>query len=96
MTIANPVLAEILRGSTIESQHRGAFAIVDAQGHVLQSAGDMLKPIFPRSAVKAFQCVPVISSGAADRFGLTEEEIALCCAGSRLHFAQSWYRRSGL
>jgi L-asparaginase II len=80
MTIANPVLAEILRGSTIESQHRGAFVIVDAQGHALQSAGDILKPIFPRSAVKAFQCVPVITSGAADRFGLTEEEIALCCA----------------
>ncbi len=80
MNAANPILAEILRGNTVESQHRGAFAVVGADGQVLQSSGDIRKAIFPRSAVKAFQCVPLIESGAADRFSLNDEEIALCCA----------------
>ena len=37
-------------------------------------------PIFPRSAVKALQALPLIESGAADRLGLSEPEIALACA----------------
>lgn len=77
---SNPVLAEIIRGSIAESVHRGAFVVAQANGRVVLSAGDVHRPVFPRSAVKAFQCVPVIESGASDRFGFTPEEIALCCA----------------
>ncbi len=69
MKSPNPILAEILRGHTVESLHRGAFAIVNSSGLIVQQLGDIAKPIFPRSAVKAFQCVPLIESGAADRFG---------------------------
>jgi L-asparaginase II len=76
----NPVIAEVTRGGIVESRHRGAFIICDTEGNVNLSAGDMAKPIFPRSAIKAFQCMPIIESGAADRFNLTDEEIALCCA----------------
>jgi L-asparaginase II len=76
----NPVIAEILRGRTVESFHRGSFAVVDGKGHLLQSTGDISKPIFPRSAIKAFQCAPLLDSGAATAFALTDEEIALCCA----------------
>ena len=80
MSKPNPIVAEILRGSTVESLHRGAFVVRNSNGAVLASSGDISRPIFPRSAVKAFQCVPVIESGAADRFGFSDEEIALCCA----------------
>ena len=101
MTNPNPVIAEILRGSTVESQHRGSFAVVDAQGQVLRSSGDFRKPMFPRSAVKAFQCVPVIESGAADHFGFSEEEIALCCAShsgeaEHVRVASSILRKAGI
>ena len=101
MTNPNPVLAEILRGPTVESQHRGAFVVVDARGHVLRSAGDIRKAVFPRSAVKAFQCVPVIESGAADHFGLSDEEIALCCAShtgeaEHVRVASSILRKAGI
>jgi L-asparaginase II len=78
--MSNPVIAEVARGSIVESRHTGAFAIVDASGALLRSVGDIDTPIYPRSAIKAFQCLPLIASGAADRYGLTEEEIALCCA----------------
>lgn len=80
MSKSNPIVAEILRGPTVESVHRGAFVVRNSNGAVLASSGNITKPVFPRSAVKAFQCVPVIESGAADQFGFSDEEIALCCA----------------
>jgi L-asparaginase II len=76
----NPVLAIATRGGISESLHRGAFAVSDAAGAIVLSAGDIDTPVFPRSAVKAFQCIPVIESGAAARFGFSDEEIALCCS----------------
>jgi L-asparaginase II len=76
----NPVIAEVTRGGIVESRHRGAFAVVDRSGHVVAAEGGIAASVFPRSAIKAFQCLPVIDSGAADRFGFTAEEIALCCA----------------
>jgi L-asparaginase II len=76
----NPIIAEVTRGGIVESRHTGAFAVVSGEGKIVKSAGDFATPIFPRSAIKAFQCVPVIDSGAADHFGFTEEEIALACS----------------
>lgn len=73
----NPVLAEVTRGSTVESRHRGAAVVVDADGAVVLALGDVEHPTFPRSAVKALQALPLLESGAADRFGLTPAEIAL-------------------
>ncbi len=77
---ANPVLVEALRGGITESQHRGALAIVDVSGRAHTSLGDIERPIFPRSAVKALQALPLVASGAAERFGLTDAELALACA----------------
>ena len=76
----NPVLVEVTRGQAVESLHRGAVAIVDASGGVAASWGDIDRPVFPRSAVKLLQALPLVESGAADRLGLTDEELALACA----------------
>jgi L-asparaginase II len=78
--MTNPVLVEVTRGTTVESKHRGSYVVTNADGKIILSAGDIETPIFPRSAIKAFQCLPVIESGAADHFGLSDDEIALCCA----------------
>jgi L-asparaginase II len=78
--MTNPILAEATRGGIVESHHTGAYAVVDGKGNLLAAAGDIDTPIFPRSAIKALQCLSVIESGAADRFGFTEEELALACA----------------
>ncbi len=78
--MTNPIIAEVYRGSMVESRHRGAFAVVDASGATRAETGDIQTPIFPRSAIKAFQCLPLIKSGAAQHFGLNDEEIALCCS----------------
>jgi L-asparaginase II len=86
---ANPILAEALRGGIVESFHRGALAIVDADGAVHTALGDIERPIFPRSAVKVLQALPLVASGAAEALGLSDEELALACAshGGEPHHA---------
>ena len=76
----NPILVEVWRGSAVESFHRGAYAVVDAAGAVVAARGDITRPVYPRSAIKILQALPLVESGAADRFGLTNDELALACA----------------
>src|SRR5437764_13103384 len=78
--MANPVLVEILRGVVVESHHRGAVAVVDADGAPAFVYGDVDRPVFPRSSIKALQALRLIETGAADRYGLTDHELALACA----------------
>jgi L-asparaginase II len=96
----NPLIAEVTRGGIVESHHTGAFAVVNGEGKIVKSAGDFATPIFPRSAIKAFQCVPLIDSGAADHFGFTEEEIALACSShngepEHVRVARSMLQKAG-
>ncbi len=86
----DPVLVEVTRGDHVESRHAGAAAVVDATGATAFAAGDIDRPIFPRSAVKALLALPLIESGAADRLSLTEAEIAFACSshtGEPIHTA---------
>lgn len=98
---ANPILVEVTRGDEIESVHRGSAAVVDARGRVIAQWGDIDGLIYPRSAVKPIQALPLIESGAATRFGLSDKEIALACAshnGEARHVArvERWLRHLGL
>jgi L-asparaginase II len=76
----NPFLVEVLRGELVESRHRGSVSVIDADGATVLSIGDVERHVFPRSAVKALQALPLVESGIADRYGLTDDEIALACA----------------
>ena len=76
----DPLLVEVLRGLLVESQHRGAVAVADSDGSLVCALGDVTVPVFPRSAVKALQALLLVESGAADRYGFGDEELALACA----------------
>jgi L-asparaginase II len=78
--MVNPILVEVTRGGRTESRHRGAVAIVDAHGKPLLALGDVEAPVYPRSAVKAIQALPLVESGAADAFGFRDRELALAQA----------------
>ena len=78
--MTNPILAEVTRGGVVESFHRGAVAVVGPKGQLVAATGEIDAPIYPRSAIKAFQALPLVESGAADRYGFTDEEISLACA----------------
>jgi len=68
------------RGGVTETLHRIHVAVVDAGGALVARAGDPDFVTFWRSAAKPFQAVPLVADGAADRFGVTAAELALCCA----------------
>mgnify|MGYP000442279298 CR=1 FL=1 len=76
----NPVLVETVRGGVVDLRHRGAVAVADAEGRLVWAAGDIERPVYPRSAVKLFQSLPLVESGAADRFGLDGRQLALACS----------------
>lgn len=74
------VLVEVTRGGMVECRHYGAVAVADSAGRLLFSAGDPGLVTFFRSAAKPIQAVPLVLGGAADRFGFTGEELAICTA----------------
>ena len=96
----NPTLVEVTRGERVESFHRGVAVVVDTDGRVIFAAGDAESLIFPRSAAKPLQALPLVASGAVEQFGLTGAEIALACgshAGQPEHVsvADSMLRKAG-
>ena len=76
----NPILTRVWRGDFVESQHRGAWVLVNSAGDVIEGAGDWAHPYFARSSLKSLQALPLIESGAAERFGYSAEELALAVA----------------
>jgi L-asparaginase II len=78
--MGNPALVEVIRGRLVESRHCGAIAVVDTDGRRLLALGDIDRPVFPRSAIKALQALLLVETGAADRYGFGAEELALACA----------------
>jgi L-asparaginase II len=94
------ILAQVVRGETVESVHRGHLVVLDGAKNVVASLGDPRTVTFFRSACKALQAMPFIASGGADRFGFSEDEIALACAshsGEPMHIkvAASMLEKAG-
>jgi L-asparaginase II len=83
-------VAEVTRGDCVESIHAGTIVVADAHGRLVASAGAPDTFAYFRSSAKPFQAIPVIESGAADGFGFTPAELALCCAS---HHAEPSHQR---
>lgn len=75
----NPILVEVMRGGVKESFHRGVICVVNRKGDIIYSVGDVMQMCYPRSAMKFFQHLPLIESGAFDHFGFTLDELAVMC-----------------
>ena len=101
MAMAADDLIEVWRGDLMECVHRGHIVVAGADGEVVQSWGDPGAVIYPRSAFKMIQALPLIESGAADAFGLRVDQLALACAshqGAAIHTdrVQAWLAGLGL
>lgn len=57
------LLAEIVRGEIVESCHRGALVLLDADGSVRVAAGDISAPMYPRSSLKPLQAAALVRMG---------------------------------
>jgi L-asparaginase II len=98
--LAEPIV-EVRRGAITESRHRGHVVAVDPSGNILAAIGAPHNVTFLRSSAKPFQAIPLLASGAADHFGFTDEEVALCCgshSGESIHteLAASMLNKIGL
>ena len=94
-------LVAVRRGPMVESIHRGRLVFCDPAGNVLDATGDPEAYVFARSSAKPFQALPLVLSGAADAFGLTDEELAVACAshnaeGPHLAAVRSLLEKAGL
>jgi len=101
MNAENPIAVEVTRGEAVESRHRARAAVVGADGRIVAAWGDIGRPIYPRSAVKPLEALALVETGAAERFAVTDAELALACAshgGEPDHVGRvgTWLSRMGL
>jgi L-asparaginase II len=92
-------MVELWRGGLLESAHAGHAAIW-GPGGIEAAWGDPSTVIFPRSACKMIQALPLLETGAADEVGLTDAHLALACAshqGEARHvgLAGDWLKAIG-
>ncbi|SPF79611.1 asparaginase [Pseudoprimorskyibacter insulae] len=88
MTQTAAPICEVWRGPLAESVHLGHAVICDDTGQIIESWGNPDAVVYPRSSSKMLQALPLVTSGAADAFGLTSAQLALACAsheGAPLH-----------
>ena len=88
-----PLQATLMRGSNIESIHKIHAVITDKKGRVLMCAGNPEYKTFIRSALKPFQAIPFVSSGAASKINNASKSISLACgshSGSKLHTMEAF------
>ncbi|TKC91681.1 asparaginase [Trinickia terrae] len=74
------IAATVYRGPAIENTHLAHVAVVDAAGRLLYAFGNPHRPTLPRSAVKPAQALAVLETGALERFGFDDADLALMCA----------------
>ena len=101
MPTVQPDLVHALRGGIVESFHRGALAIVDADGHTVLALGDVQRPVFPRSACKVMQALPLVASGAAFVYwryiaGCDRQTFSRLETSARLQRLGVWSVRGGI
>src|SRR5438094_2693746 len=76
----DPIIAEVWRGHICESVHTGVFAQVNSRGDLIQHVGDPDLVTTLRSAAKPLQSIPLLTLPGSDSLGITDEELAICCA----------------
>ncbi len=81
-------LVNLVRGPIVESSHRGVVALVDVKGNVVAKLGLPAGKTYIRSSAKPIQVLPLLILGAAEKYNLTDRELALMCAshnGEEIH-----------
>ena len=101
VSVRSPLTVNVTRGDMVESRHLVNAVVTDATGKVVNSWGEIEEPVYLRSAIKPVQAIPLIESGAADAFSLSDKELSLACAshtGETVHVVTvtAWLDRIGL
>ena len=79
------LLAEVVRAGVVESVHNGHLALINSDGTLRASVGDIEAPMYPRSSIKSFQAAAMVGNGLK----LSPRQLAIVCAshsGAPEHF----------
>ena len=79
------LLAEVVRAGVVESVHNGHLALINSDGSLRASVGDIQAPMYPRSSIKSFQAAAMVRNGLK----LSPRQLAIVCAshsGAPEHF----------
>ena len=95
------ISCRVTRGDLTESIHVAFAVIVDSSGSPFFATGDHQYVTCARSALKPFQAASIVETGALEKAGFVEEELALMCAshnGESIHVdtAKSMLSKIGL
>lgn len=71
---------QVYRGEFVESTHDVHIAVVNAYGDSVAYYGDANRMTFARSSMKPLQAVPIVESGAMEKFQFSERALSLFCA----------------
>lgn len=101
MKIHQAAIVEVTRGDCVESSHQIDVVVADADGGIVEVWGEQDRTIYPRSSIKTLQALPLIESGAADKFDYEPKHLALACSshnGQVIHCsaAEEMLVRAGL
>ena len=70
----------VTRGKIVESVHEAKCVIKDYNFKTIFSTNDDNDLIYPRSAIKIFQAIPFLKSGAHKKYNLSQKQLAIACA----------------
>ncbi|MBD3181617.1 hypothetical protein GF312_04940 [Candidatus Poribacteria bacterium] len=73
-------LVHVIRGGHIDLIHYGSIVAVDTEGKIVYSVGDVDRSAFMRSSAKPIQAITVAETGALEKFGISQKELAIICA----------------
>ena len=73
------LVAKVYRGEREESVHYGSVAVVDRDGKLTHYVGDPEFFTFVRSSSKPFQLIPLMRTGAADKFEFSQKQLSIMC-----------------
>ena len=79
------LLAEVIRAGKVESVHNGHLALINSDGSLFTTIGDVNAPMYPRSSIKSFQAAAMVRHGLK----LSPRQLAIVCAshsGGPEHF----------
>ena len=79
VTETQPLL-KITRGAYVDAVHSGHLVVVRSDGQVAACAGYRDYPAVLRSGMKPLQLLGVIASGAVERFGFEDRELAVAAS----------------
>ena len=91
----------VQRGKLTESAHLAKCLVKDSNFNTIFSSGHSQDLVYPRSAIKIFQALPFINSGAYEKYFLSEKILAISCSShagepEHIYALKEWLEKIGI